>query len=178
MHNQYIKNIAEALLLMEMPSLDKESTPHDMNNQFAGIKNNIARNHSTSTHLGNNIYRSSDGNNFYHHDGKNVIEFSTIYHDENNRARQGAISKGSGSTEKMCGVFHEALKHNKEIHTDDSNTFGSKHFWLNIHKHIPSAKISHIVNNKTLPANSEYLHKHANAIWGYNGENHLLKASI
>ena len=166
MSTEYVNNITEALLLMEMPKIDPSLTKEHMQNVMADMNQFATTQHKHSSLIHGEYHKlvhpSGDIIN-YRHDGKNVKEISVIRGNT-----QVGISKNGGDIDHV----HALMRHNIDTHgalaTDDLNTPGSKKMWINFIKKNPDLKYKYHDYNKKIstvitPVNID---DHVNKIWG------------
>ena len=140
MSTEYVNNIAEALLLMEMPQIDKNITPDGMREGAKGFRDYISDNHKKSTNIGDDRYHllhePTGGHLYYRHDGKDSKELSFIHSNT-----QTGVEKGDGGDSSHIHKFmqYHVLTHGK-LQTAKTNTPGSRKLWVNFVKKTPQLK--------------------------------------
>jgi hypothetical protein len=171
----YIKSITEALLLMEMPHVNKATTKNAFSKNTAQIPTLLSNihNENKSTHLGNDrYYRNFQGTHVYYHlvDDK-PEEYSVIKSDH----EQNLTSKVGGDSSHNISFMKHHVNEFGKLNTSLSQTDGSKHLWQKFIKTNPDIKFHSInggVSTKITPETN------LDDLWSEDGDSVQAKTII
>lgn len=162
------------------PHIDKTLTKDVYSVGSKSYRNLIHQNiHTTgkSLHLGDNHYHfiNSDGDHvYYHHDGNNVKEISTI---SSNHIQVDTEKGDAGDSSHI----HSFMLHHARVHgrltSDTVHTNGSKHLWKTLIKKSPEGiSFHHIHNGNTIgQLTKNNIDENESKIWGEGKARHQIE---